>query len=147
MWQLVMPSRKWATARRTPVRRPRRHRPHCTPLEDRCLLSVSLTDTAPAVSYVGSPVIWTAAARGHGPKPLYPFSVGPPGGALQVVRDFSRGASFTWNPIQEGTYDIRVVVKARFGARKSESAGATYTARTRVVGDGAVVSPMANPLV
>ena len=49
--------------------------------------------------------------------------------------------------MQEGTYDIQVVVKTGFGARKSESASATYTAQTRVVGDSAVVSPMANPLV
>ena len=147
MWRLVTPSCKRAAARRAPVRRPRRHRPHCTPLEDRCLLSVSLTDTAPAVPYVGSPVIWTATSSGLGSKPVYQFSVGPPGGPLQVVRDFSRSNSFTWNPMQQGTYDIQVVVKAGFGARKSESATATYTAQTRVVGDSAVVSPMANPLV
>ena len=147
MWRFVTPSRKRAAARRTPVRRPRRHRPHCTPLEDRCLLSVSLTETAPAVPYVGSPVIWTATSSGHGSKPVYQFSVGLQGGPLQVVRDFSRSDSFTWNPMQQGTYDIQVVVKSGFGARKSESASATYTAQTRVVGDSAVVSPMANPLV
>ncbi len=147
MWRLVTPSSTRAAARRAPIRRPRRHRPDCTPLEDRCLLSVSLTDIAPAVPYVGSPVIWTATSRGHGSKAVYQFSVGQPGGALQVVRDFSRSDSFTWNPMQEGTYEIQVVVKTGFGARKSESTSATYTAQTRVVGDSAVVSPMANPLV
>ena len=131
----------------TPARRPRRHRPHCTPLEDRCLLSVSLTDIAPAVPYVGSPVIWTATSSGHGAKPVYQFSVGLPGGPFQVVRDFSPSNSFTWNPMQEGTYEIQVTVKNGFGAAKGESASATYTAQTRVVGHGAVVSPMANPLV
>ena len=40
-----------------------------------------------------------------------------------------------------------MVVKSGFSARKSEVASATYTAQTRVVGDSAVVSPMANPLV
>ena len=49
--------------------------------------------------------------------------------------------------MQEGTYQIRVDVKTGFGARKSEFTSATYTAQTRVVGDSAVVSPMANPLV
>ena len=147
MWQLVMPSRKRAAAWRTPVRRPRRHRPHCMPLEDRCLLSVSLTETAPAVPDVGAPVIWTATSRGHGRQPVYRFSVGLQGGPLQIVSDFSRSDSFTWVPMQEGTYDIQVVVKAGFGRRKSESTNATYTARTRVAGDSAVVSPMANPLV
>ena len=111
MWPLVTPSRQRAAARHTPVRRPRRHRPHCTPLEDRCLLSVSLTETAPAVPYVGSPVVWTATSSGHGRSPVYQFSVGPQGGPLQVVQDFSTIDSFTWNPMQQGTYDIQVVVK------------------------------------
>ncbi len=147
MWRFVTPSCKRAAARRALVRRPRRHQPHCTPLEDRCLLSVSLTDTAPAVLDVGSPVIWTARSRGLGSKPVYRFSVELPDGALQVVRDFSTSNSFIWNPMQEGTYEIRVDVKPGFSARKSESATGTYTAQTRVVGDSAVVSPMANPLV
>ena len=147
MWQLVTPSLKRAAARRTPVRRPRQHRPHCTPLEDRCLLSVSLSETAPAVPYVGSPVTWTATSSGHGRSPVYQFNVGMLGGPLQVVSDFSSSNSFTWNPMQEGTYVIVVVVKKGFGATKSETAAATYTAQTRVVGDSAVVSPMANTLV
>src|ERR1017187_7644257 len=147
MWRLLTPSSTLAAARRAPNRRPRRHRPHCTPLEDRSLLSVFLIDIAPAVPYVGSPVIWAASSRGHGSKAVYRFSVQQQGGALQVVRDFSRSDTFTWNPMQEGTYQIRVDVKAAFGARKSEFTSATYTAQTRVVGDSAVVSGMANPLV
>ena len=63
------------------------------------------------------------------------------------MRDFGLSNSFTWNPMQEGTYEIRVDVKSGFSARKSEFASATYTAQTRVVGNSAVVSPMANPLV
>ncbi len=144
MWQLVTPSLKRG---RSPVRRPRQHRPHCTPLEDRCLLSVSLSETAPAVPYVGSPVTWTATSSGHGRSPVYQFNVGMLGGPLQVVSDFSSSNSFTWNPMQEGTYVIVAVVKKGFGATKRETAAATYTAQTRVVGDSAVVSPMANPLV
>ena len=147
MSRFVTPSSRRAAARRALVRRPRRHQPHCTPLEDRCLLSVSLTDTAPTGSYVGSPVVWTARSRGHGPTPVYRFSVELPDGAFQVVRDFGRGNSFIWNPMQEGTDEIRVDVKSGFSARKSEFATATYTAQTRVVGNSAVVSPMANPLV
>lgn len=147
MWPLLMASRDRASARRDPIRRARRHRPRCTPLEDRCLLSVSLSDAAPAVPYVGSPVTWTATAVGHGKKPVYQFSVGVPGGPLQVVRDFSRGDNFTWSPMQEGTYVIQVVVKDGFGRRKGEATSATYTARSRITGDGAVVSPTANPLV
>src|SRR5262245_46582145 len=114
MWQFVTSSRQRAAAGRIPVRRPRRPRPQCAPLEDRCLLSVSLTDTAPAVPYVGSPVTWTATSRGHGPSPLYRFRVGLHGGPLQIVQDFSRSNSFIWNPMQEGTYDIQVIVENGF---------------------------------
>jgi arylsulfate sulfotransferase len=147
MWRLLTPSFTRAAARRAPSRRRRRHRPDCTPLEDRSLLSVSLTDIAPAVPYVGSPVIWTARSRGHGSKAVYRFSVQQQGRPLQVVRDYGSSDRFTWNPTQEGTYQIRVDVKAGFGARKSEFTSATYTAQTRVVGDSAVVSRMANSLV
>jgi hypothetical protein len=147
MWQLVTSSCTRAAARRTPVRLPRGHRPQCTSLEDRCLLSVSLTDIAAPVPVVGSPVVWIAASRGHGAKAVYQFSVARDGGPFQVVRDFSGTPAFVWNPVQQGTYEIRVDVKTGFTARSSESAIATYTAQTRVVGDNAVVSPMANPLV
>jgi arylsulfate sulfotransferase len=99
------------------------------------------------VPYVGSPVNWTAKARGQGAKPVYRFSVALPGGPLQVVRDFGLSNSIAWNPMQEGTYEIRVDVKSSFVAKKSASAIATYTAQTHVVGDSPVVSPMSNPLV
>jgi arylsulfate sulfotransferase len=147
MWQRLTPSSTRTMARRAPNRRPRRHQPDCVPLEDRSLLSVLLTDVAPAVPYVGSPVLWAASSRGLGRKAVYRFSVAQPGGAFQVVRDYSRTATFTWNPIQEGTYQIRVDVKPGIAARKSQFSTATYTAQTRVAGDSAVVSPMANPLV
>jgi hypothetical protein len=49
--------------------------------------------------------------------------------------------------MQEGTYNVQVIVKTGFGTSKRESASATYTAQTRVTGGSAVVSPMANPLV
>ena len=140
-------SRQRAAARRDPVSRPRRHLPQCTPLEQRCLLSASLIETAPAHHYVGSPVILTAKSRGEGAKPVYQFSIAPQGGAFQVVSDFSRSDSFTWNPMQQGTFVIRVVVKSGFKAANGQSAIAKYTAQTRVVGNSPVVSPMANPLV
>ena len=54
---------------------------------------------------------------------------------LQVVQDFNNSDSFTWNPMQQGTYDIQVVVKNGYRSSKSESTSATYTAQTRVVGD------------
>ena len=147
MWRPFTPSFTRAAARRSLNRRPRRHRPECAPLEDRSLLSVSLVDITPAVPLVGSPVTAAASSRGLGKKAVYRFSIQQPGGALQVVRDFSRSATFIWNPIQEGTYQIRVDVKSGIAARKSQFTTTTYTAQTRVVGNSAVVSPMANPLV
>jgi arylsulfate sulfotransferase len=143
----MTPSTPLTAAKLAPVRRPRRHQPNCTPLEDRCLLSVTLTDNAPTGPDVGSPVIWTAKSRGHGSAPVYRFSVELPGGSFQVVRAYSRSNSFIWNPMQEGTYEIQVEVKSGFSARRSELVTAPYTAQTRVLGNSAVVSPMANPLV
>jgi hypothetical protein len=101
----------------------------------------------PASGLVGSPVTWTATADGHGTTPVYQFSAGPVGGASHVVRDFSPSNSFTWNPMQEGSYDIQVAVKDSFGAATGESTTATYTATSRVTGTSAVVSPTSNPLV
>ena len=147
MWQLLTPFRKRVETRHTLAHRPRRYRPHCKPLEDRCLLSVSLTRSGPPVPLVGSPVSWTATASGHGTTPVYQFSVEPPGGASQMVRDFSPSNSFTWDPMQEGTYNIQVTVKDSFSASTGESATASYTAKSRVVGTSAVISPTSNPLV
>jgi arylsulfate sulfotransferase len=147
MWQFLTPYLTRAAARRAPIRRPRRHQPDCAALEARSLLSVALSEAAPGGPLVGSPVTWAASTSGLGKKPIYQFSVGLPGGPLQVVRDFSSSGSFKWNPMQEGTYEIQVVVKQKFGAVSSQVATATYTAQTRVVGGSAVVSPMANPLV
>ena len=92
-------------------------------------------------------MVWTATASGHGSTPVYQFSVEPTGGTSQVVEDFSPSNTFTWNPIQEGTYDIEVTVKDSFSATTGESAIASYTAESRIVGTTAVISPMSNPLV
>ena len=147
MWQFGTPSRKRIQARHASARRPGSYRPQCTPLEDRCLLSVSLSGSEPPVPLVGSPVIWTATASGHGQTPVYQFRVGPTGGPSQVVRDFSPSNSFTWDPLQEGSYTVQVTVKDGFGAATGESATASYTADSRVAGSAAVVSPTSNPLV
>ena len=148
MRQTSTPFRKRFEARRLlAARHTRRYRPRCKPLEDRCLLSVTLTDTAPPVPLVGAPVTWTATASGHGTTPVYQFSVGPTGGPSQVVRDFSTSNSFTWNPMQEGSYSIQVTVKDSFSASTDESTSASYTAQSRVAGTSAVISPTSNPLV
>src|SRR5262249_17570294 len=102
-------------------RRPRRHDrtlparfvPRLETLEDRCLLSggISLTPSEAAPQLVGERITWTATATDCGDAPVYQFSAAPHGGAFRVVRDFSPTNSFTWTPMQEGTYDIEVTVK------------------------------------
>ena len=147
MWQSVVPSRKRIKGRHISARRSRLYRPYATPLEGRCLLSVSLSGSEPPVPLVGSPVIWTATANGDGPSPVYQFWVEPAGGASQMVQDFSPGNSFTWNPMQQGSYEIQVTVKDSLSASTGESATASYTAESRVTGTSAVISPTSNPLV
>src|SRR5438046_1286629 len=100
MWQFVTPSRKRTEAGHISARRTRLYRPCCTSLEDRCLLSVSLSGSEPPVPLVGLPVTWTATASGHGQTPIYQFRVGSTGGPFHVVRDFSPSNTFTWNPMQ-----------------------------------------------
>jgi hypothetical protein len=92
-------------------------------------------------------VAWTATAIGDGQAPVYQFRVGPLGGQLHVVRDFTPSSSFIWTPMQEGTYDIQVTVKSSFSAPGGESSDVAYSAASRVAGSVAVVSPTANPLV
>src|SRR5579883_373176 len=147
MWPLLKPFRQRVEARHTPARRPRWYRPQCRPLEDRCLLSVTLTPEGPPVPLVGSPVTWTATVDDQGSAPVYQFSVGPAGGPIQVVQDFSPSNSFTWTPMQEGSYTIQVIVKESYSATTGEGTTASYTAESRVVGTSAVVSATSNPLV
>src|SRR5689334_17620726 len=121
MWLLLAPFRKRVEVGRTLARHPRRYRAQCKPLEDRCLLTVSLTENGPPVPLVGSPVTWTATSSGHGTNPIYQFSVGAMGGALQTLRAFSTSNSFTWNPMQEGSYTVQVTVENNYGASTGES--------------------------
>jgi arylsulfate sulfotransferase len=140
-------SRKRIKATQISTRRNRLFRPDCGLLEDRRLLSVTLSAGGPTVPLVGSPVTWTASASGDGPAPVYQFRVGPVGGPTQVVQDFSTSNTVTWNPMQQGSYDIQVNVKTGLSASIVDSGTATYTALSRVVGTGAVVSPTSNALV
>ncbi len=147
MWPLLTPLRKRTEIRRTPVRRLRSYRPHCKFLEERCLLSVTLSSSGASTPLVGAPVLWTATATGDGSSPVYQFSVTPAGGASQMVQDFSPANTFTWDPLQQGTFSIQVVAKSSYTATTTDSATASYTAQLRVVGNTAVISPTSNPLV
>jgi hypothetical protein len=129
--------------------RPQRIVPRIEALEDRYLLSggISLTPSEPAPQLVGEPITWTTTVPNASPGLVYQFSVGSPGGPFQMVRDFSPDDSFTWAPMQEGTYRIRVTVKDGFAASDTQSATVTDDIDSRVSGDTAVVTPTANPLV
>jgi arylsulfate sulfotransferase len=139
-----------AHPRRGPTRtRPHRILPRLEALEDRCLLSrgISLTPSEPAPQLVGEPITWTATVPDASPDLVYQFSVGSPGGPFQMVRDFSPSDQFTWAPMREGTYRIRVDVNNRFGASAVQPTVVTDRVDSRVTGDEPVITPTANPLV
>jgi hypothetical protein len=111
----------------------------------RCVLT--LAPSPPAPQLVGQRVTWTATAD-HCPANLvYQFSVGPAGGPLHVVRAFSPSNYFTWAPMQEGAYEVRVTVKESYQAVRTASAVAHDRVNSRVTGADAVVTPTSNPLV
>src|SRR3954467_10455011 len=129
---------------------PRRHaaRLRVEALEDRSLLSGTVTlATSDDSPLAGERVTWTATAADVGANPVYQFSAAPHGGAFHVVRDFSPSSAFTWTPMQEGSYDIRVTVKDGYPATDTTSAVAVDAVASRVTGVQAVVTPTTNPLV
>jgi arylsulfate sulfotransferase len=136
-----------APVRRSP-RRPAALRLYVETLEDRSLPSCTVTlapsDDSPLV---GERVTWTATAADCGAAPVYQFSAAPHGGAFHVVRDFSPSNTFTWTPMQEGAYDVRVTVKDGYQATQTTSAVATDAVASRVTGPQAVITPTLNPLV
>jgi hypothetical protein len=118
-------------------------------LEDRCLLSggIALTPSEPGPQLVGDSITWTAATADLGTAPVCQFRVGPEHGPLRVVRDFSLANTFSWTPMEEGTYHIQVVVKEGFNATNTETANALDVVNSRVTGSQALVTPTSNPLV
>src|SRR5262249_42816329 len=108
---------------------------------------VSLAPSEAAPQLVGERVAWTATATGFGATPVYQFSTAPHGVAFHVVRDFSPTSTFTWAPMQEGTYDIEVTVKDGYQAAETCSAVVADAVAPRVSDSDAVVTPTANPLV
>jgi hypothetical protein len=125
------------------------YRPGVEALERRLVLdgTLSLAPNLPAPQLVGQPIVWTATSTGFGDSPVYQFSVGPSSGPLRVVRDFSTDNTFAWAPMQEGTYQVKAIVKEGFSATQSTSAVVADAVNSRVTGPGAVVTPTDNPLV
>jgi hypothetical protein len=146
---ILGPKPRCRGARRLPARRFANRRLELEALEDRSLPScmVTLAPNEAAPQLVGERITWTATATDAGPAPIYQFSVAPDGGAYQMVRDFSPTNTFTWTPMQEGTYDIEVNVKDGYQATETCSAVVADAVASRVTGSQAVVTPTLNPLV
>src|SRR5262249_33427150 len=98
---------KYQTHRRAPNRSTSRGHSRRRPsvlemLEDRmlpsCTLSLAPSESAPQL--VGDHILWSAKATDCGDNPVYQFRVGPSGGQLSVVRDFSPTDNFIWTPMQ-----------------------------------------------
>jgi hypothetical protein len=124
-------------------------RPRLEELECRNLPStISLVPSEPAPQLVGEPITWTATVT-DGPTAglVYQFSDGPIDGPFHMARDFSPSNTFTWAPMEEGDYKIKVTVKQGFGATDAESAVVHDVVNTRVTGPDATISKTSNPLV
>jgi hypothetical protein len=109
--------------------------------------TISLEPSVASPDLVGQRVTWTATATNCGDTPVYQFSVGAAGSPLHVVRDFSPSNSFTWTPMQEGSYNVQVTVKASYDGTRTHSDVVSYVVDSRLTGTTAVISPTSNPLV
>jgi hypothetical protein len=108
---------------------------------------VEVTPSEPAPQLVGEPVVWTAAVAEAQPGLVYQFSVGEEGGPMHVVRDYSPSNSFSWTPMQEGVYRIKVSVKDGYDAVTTESDVEIDRVDSQVTGSAPAVTHTANPLV
>jgi hypothetical protein len=135
----------------SPIRhapRPAARRLSVETLEDRSLPSGTVSLAADDDSIlVGERVTWTATATGVWAAPIYQFSAATRGGAFHVLREYSPTDTFTWTPMREGDYDIRVTVKDGYQAGETASAVVTEGVGSLVTGSQAVVTPSLNPLV
>jgi arylsulfate sulfotransferase len=125
--------------------------------------SVSLQPSEPSPHLVGKRIVWTATPSSCGDAPVYQYRVAILGGQsderddrfehsrkrrhFRVVRDFGLDNTFAWAPMQEGSYDIMVRVKASFDATDSTSTIVSDDVNSLVTGTDAVVTPTLNPLV
>jgi len=130
--------------------RSRSHRrPTIEQLEDRTVPScmLSLAPNEPAPQLVGEPVLWTATASDCGTNVVYQFSARATGGEFRVARDFSPNNTFSWTPMEEGTYDVRATAKDGYQATDTVSAVVSDAVDSRVTGSHAVITSTSNPLV
>lgn len=118
-------------------------------LEARTVLSaISLTPSQPTPQLVGQPITWSATTSdGITDGLVYQFSEQSADGAFHLLRDFSPVNAFTWAPMEEGQYNVRVLVKQGYDATDADSAVVHDEVDSRVSGSDAVISPTSNPLV
>jgi hypothetical protein len=100
------------------------------PLKD----GIALTPSQPAPQLVGEPITWTASVADAQPGLVYQFSVGAEGGPMHVLRDYSPSNSFSWTPMQEGVYRIKVTVKDGYDAVKTQTDLVTDRVDAQVTG-------------
>jgi hypothetical protein len=128
----------------------REFRPTIDGLEERVVptYTLSLAPSEPAPQLVGEPILWTATASGDcGSDLVYQFSVKLAGEQFHVARDFSAVNTFTWAPMEEGNYRIRVIAKEGYDATNTVHAVVSDVVDSRVTGHQAVITATANPLV
>lgn len=73
--------------------------------------TVSLSASPKSKQYKGCKVKLTAAATGGSGTYKYQFAVESSTGALQILRAYSKTATYTWTPKKTGTYKIIVYAK------------------------------------
>jgi arylsulfate sulfotransferase len=108
---------------------------------------LALNSSVPSGQPVGTRVVWTASVSGPATT-VYRFSVAPPGGAFEVMRDFHPRSTFEWTPMDEGSYSIKVTARDGFGSTAAPSeAKVTFTVMSRITKSTPVVTPSRHPLV
>jgi hypothetical protein len=117
----------------------------------------SLTSSSAPPQPVGTTVTFTVKATDSNPNDLtFQFSVTPPNGTLQMVKDFNIGTlsagtwtsqPFMWDSIAgEGTYKIQVIAKDFVSGETATKTG-NFKLSTRVSAGAAVVNKTGNALV
>lgn len=118
------------------------------PATDVWAMSVGISTDSTAPAPVGTPIIWTATARGFpGGAVTFRYRVRQPDEAsFRTVRDFSPNPALEWVPLQEGTYQVEVTARDDTTG-DSTSAAANFETSSWITSGEPVVTPTRNELV
>ena len=109
-------------------------------------VTVTLAPSVKSPQPVGTSIMWHATVTGLTGTPLYRFSVRPQGAtAFNIVRDFSLTNTLPWTMLQQGAYEVSLVVTSGGPKEYEDTVGFEFT--TRVTAGIPVVSATNNPLV